>query len=278
MLLDMRQSWDEPRPRRASPEDATAVAADSVSLGAAPCNDSGMTEALRLRRWPGLVVLVLGVAWLVVVVGGVAWARPRPTHDVRLLAALAEVPAVASTPSPVPGGSDVRVSDVSATVASCDLGTLDALANEGVVLPTTPVSRLGATTCAVVPIRDVANQRLLVAPLDGDPSLGAPPGLSGADVKDARAEQPRFPSGVGHAVDVFFTAAGAAKFNAMASALYKLQNTEVRGDVAIVIDGQVLSSPAFEMPAFSGPLQLTANLTTRQASQLAAIIRQARTR
>ena len=127
-------------------------------------------------------------------------------------------------------------------------------------------------------IRGVANQRLVVAPLGGDPSLGAPPGLSGADVKDARTEQPSFPSGVGHAVDLFFTATGAAKFNAMAAALYKLQNTQVRGDVAIVIDGQVLSSPAFEMPAFSGPLQLTANLTARQASQLATIIRRARTR
>ena len=229
---------------------------------------------MRRGTWVVLVAALTG-SWLLVPPGS-AVAKPVARHDFRFLAVLATVPV--TSPST---GVRVSAAGVETAIASCDVATVQTLASEGAAIPLTPSGPLAPMLCAVLAVRSVPNQRLLVAPLTGDPSLGVPAGLSGRDVKSASAPKPLFsqPSGVGYPVNVTLTPSGVVKFDALVAALYDVPHpgsNSPRNEVAIVIDGLAYSAPAFQTGSFSGPVQITGNFTSNQASQIAKLINQAR--
>jgi hypothetical protein len=47
-------------------------------------------------------------------------------------------------------------------------------------------------------------------------------------------------------------------------------------EVAMAVDGKVVSSPRFDGPDFSGPVEISGNFTSKQAAALARKIDQAR--
>jgi hypothetical protein len=212
-----------------------------------------------MTRWVGRVVTVM-LAVLVASPIAVADAssRARPSHHLLFLPVLATIrsPNGPSTPA------------IDQAVAACDVGQVTSLDGAGTPLPSTPPVRIAAATCAVL---HVTLDRLFVAPLAGSSALGIPPGLSGHDVRRVSTS---FAQGQGWAVNLTLTTAGLAKFNALAAE--RFPNASPRNEVAMVVDGLVYSSPAFQAPSFSGPVQITGNFTPKQVSQLAATIRSAR--
>lgn len=194
-----------------------------------------------------------------------AAASQTAPHRFRLLAVLASVPELSSVTRSAPS-----TKALTEAVKSCDIAQVNAAVAGGAAVPTTAAGAKTPNQCAVLPVRN-DERRLLVGPLSGNAALGVPAGLSGRDVRSAR---PTGDSGNGNGVALTVTAAGSAKFNAMAAALFG--RSAPRNEVAVVVDGIVYSAPVFQATSFTGALQLTGNLTTRQATSLASTINASR--
>jgi hypothetical protein len=189
-----------------------------------------------------------------------ARSRPRRSHQLLFLPVLATIrsPSGPSTPP------------IDQAIAACDVAQVTRLGVGGTRLPNTPPAQLAAASCAVLPVLHVTFSRLFVAPLAGSPALGTPPGLSGHDVRRVSTS---LVQGHGWEVNLTLTQAGLAKFNALAAE--RFPHAAPGNEVAIVFDGLVYSSPAFQAPSFSGPFEITGNFSAKQASQLAGSIRSA---
>ena len=197
------------------------------------------------------------------------------TAQLRFRAVLANVPplpaASAKAGSTTTTTTPANRQAVETAIASCDQQALSSLASSGATLPTTPVENDDPNNCVIFPVRN-SKSRLLLAPVNAKPSLGAPAGLTGSDVSNAKST---FASGQGYAVEMTLKSAGLTKFNKMAAASYDAQNpgsNSPRDQVAIVLDGVVQSNPAFQSGSFNGPVQITGSFSQGQASDLATII------
>ena len=58
------------------------------------------------------------------------------------------------------------------------------------------------------------------------------------------------------------TRVGLAKFNRLAADLYA--KSEPQNEVAIVVNGQVYSSPAFQSDSFAGPIQVSGSFSSAE--------------
>jgi preprotein translocase subunit SecD len=155
------------------------------------------------------------------------------------------------------------------TVASCDLGAISALAE----VPTTPRERDRKSACVVLPTRDEDTDddqppdRLLLGPVAPPEGSQLAAGLTGSGVDEAKS---RFSQGQGYEVSMTLTDEGAQKFDALAAASFGQPPPTDR--VAIVLDGVVQSSPAFQTSSFGGQVSITGNFTPEEAEDLATII------
>jgi preprotein translocase subunit SecD len=70
------------------------------------------------------------------------------------------------------------------------------------------------------------------------------------------------------------TSDGLKKFNDLAQSSFGQPSPQ--NEVAIVLDGQVQSNPAFQEPTFDGTVQITGNFSSQDADDLASIIKYGR--
>jgi preprotein translocase subunit SecD len=231
-------------------------------------NGLGVSEPEISRQGNDIVVDLPGVkdrAKAEAVIGKTAELRFRPV--------LADLPPVAKSTSTTtttkPSGTTtpgettvpptttttlpVDDSAARAAVASCDSAAISALAE----IPTTRRSDDKRKDCVALKTRD-SKARLLLGPTV----------MTGKDVDDASKS---FQSGVGSVVDMTLTDKGLAKFNNLASSAYS--QTPPQNQVAIVLDSEVQSNPAFQSPTFDGDVQISGGFSADEADNLAKLIR-----
>jgi len=91
--------------------------------------------------------------------------------------------------------------------------------------------------------------------------------LTGKGVDSAKS---RFSQGQGYAVTVAFNDVGAKKFDDLAAASFP--RSPPQNQVAIVLDGEVQSAPAFRTSSFSGDVEITGSFSPSEAEDLATIV------
>jgi preprotein translocase subunit SecD len=155
------------------------------------------------------------------------------------------------------GPSRAATAAEATAIASCDVRQLQALA--AVPVSATPLPR---DACGVLPF----------APHGGNGALYVGPArITGADVRSAGRDHA---PGLGWVVDLRLKKSGMATFNRMATDLF---GKDSPGDqVALVVDGKVVSNPAFQSSSFSGPIEISGSFTGKDAAALAKAINQAR--
>jgi len=149
---------------------------------------------------------------------------------------------------------------VKAAIAACDEAQVAMLVNAGASLPTTSRADDTRKACVVLPTREDG--------ADGPRLFLGPTELTGRGVDDAKS---RFSQGRGYAVDMSLNGGGEQKFNALAAESFPKSPPQNR--VAIVLDGEVQSSPAFQEASFAGgDVQITGQFSPDEANDLATII------
>ncbi len=160
-----------------------------------------------------------------------------------------------TTTTTTPASTAAQDAAAKAAIASCDVNQLATLPS----IPTTSLADDKRDACVVLPFRpgQGTGGRLYLGPTK----------LTGSDVDSASR---RFDSGNGYTVDMSLKSAGQTKFNALAAASFP--KTAPQNEVAIVLDGQVYSNPAFQTSSFTGTVQITGNFSGSDASDLAKLI------
>lgn len=125
------------------------------------------------------------------------------------------------------------------------------------ILALAPVLEVGAPPCEVTttPARDEASC-YEVGP--------------GSPVAVASAE-PRY-DGVGWTVDVGLTAEGGRAFRAAAAACFMLAQECPSGQLAVVVEGEVVSAPRVQGEDYGDELTISGAFTERQVRDLAAVL------
>jgi preprotein translocase subunit SecD len=150
-----------------------------------------------------------------------------------------------------------------AAIASCDARAVLSLTD----IPTTAVADDSRSACVVLQAFN-NKSRLYLGPVTKLASLGLPAGLTGKDVSSASSQ---FSQGVGYVVNMQLSGSGQDKFNALAKASFGKPTPQ--DEVAIVLDGQWYSNPAFQTSSFpGGSVQISGKFTPTQASDLAKLI------
>jgi preprotein translocase subunit SecD len=201
---------------------------------------------MNRRSWAASAALVVV---LVAVVSIPATAAGRAPARVEFRPVLAPLPSAANVP---PASAPVDPAAARAAIASCDVATVVALA----VIPTTRSGAAASRACVVFPERPGgrAAPRFYLGPV----------GVTPRAIKHAQAQ---FVSGQGWTVRLVLTKAGAGAWDALARQQFHQQ-------VAITLDGQVVSAPTIqpadqEFTSFGGTAVVSGNLTPRQATALA---------
>jgi preprotein translocase subunit SecD len=197
------------------------------------------------------------------------------TAELRFRPVIAELPAANDTSastttttiagaaegSPTTTSSTVPVDDAAAkaAVASCDPNQVAALLTAGTPVPSTSRADDKRGACVVLPVRkqEGGAGRLLLGPT----------ALTGRGVDSAKS---RFSQGQGYAVTVAFNDAGAKKFDELAAVSFP--QSPPQNQVAIVLDGEVQSAPAFRTSSFSGDVEITGSFSPSEAEDLATIV------
>jgi len=166
-----------------------------------------------------------------------------------------------SAGAPATTTTTVATNDVAAkaAIASCDPNQVGALLSAGTNVPNTTAADDKRAACVLLPVRPQQGSaaRLLLGPT----------ALTGKGVDSARS---RFSQGQGYAVTVAFGDKGAQEFDALAAASFP--KSPPQNQVAIVLDGEVQSAPAFRTSSFSGDVEITGNFSPSEAGDLATII------
>jgi preprotein translocase subunit SecD len=201
------------------------------------------------------------------------------TAELRFRPVLAELPAAddtsATTTTTVAGQTTTTVAGVpetttsttvaatdeaaKAAVASCDPTQVAALLEAGTPVPSTTTADDKRDACVVLPVRkqEGVAPRLYLGPT----------ALTGKGVDSAKSQ---FSQGEGYAVTVKFNDQGAQDFDALAAESYP--KSPPQNEVAIVLDGEVQSAPAFRTSSFSGDVQITGSFSPSEAGDLATIV------
>ncbi len=201
------------------------------------------------------------------------------TAELRFRPVLAELPAAsdtsATTTTTVAGETTTTVAGApetttsttaaasdeaaKAAIASCDPTQVEALLQAGTSVPSTTTADDKRGACVVLPVRKQQG----VAPR----LMLGPTALTGKGVDSAKSQ---FSQGEGYAVTVKFNDSGAQKFDALAATSFP--KSPPQNEVAIVLDGEVQSAPAFRTSSFSGDVQITGGFSPSEADDLSTII------
>jgi preprotein translocase subunit SecD len=159
-----------------------------------------------------------------------------------------------STTTTVPANESADAA-ARAAIASCNSAAIGALDR----FPTTKRADDLSGNCVVLPFRPQDPQadkyRLLLGPT----------AMTGKQVDHARK---RFQNQ--YVVLLDLTSQGLTKFNDLAQKSFGQPSPQ--DEVAIVLDGQVQSNPAFQTANFDGTVQITGNFSSTEASDLAKLI------
>jgi preprotein translocase subunit SecD len=182
--------------------------------------------------------------------------------ELRFRPVLAELPALAGPSRANPGNSTVAPNDAAAkaAIASCDPTTLQQAFPDPTGIPSTKLQDEQRDVCVVLSVKKEENQQTRYF-------LG-PAALTGRDIGGAKS---RSVPGAGYAVEVALKRSGSDKINQLAAASFS--KPPPQNEVAIALDGEVISTPKFQTADFGpGPLEIAGNYTRRDASDLATII------
>jgi len=198
------------------------------------------------------------------------------TAELRFRPVLAELPPAGAEPTTtttgaptttVPGAPETTTTTtlpadeaaVQAAVASCDPNQVVALVDAGADVPTTSRADDKRDACVVLPTREGG--------ADGPRLYLGPTKLTGRGVDEASSQ---FTQGSGYTVDMSLNDEGSDAFDELAAESFPKPPPQNR--VAIVLDGIVQSSPAFQESQFGGNVQITGNFSPSEADDLATII------
>lgn len=98
-----------------------------------------------------------------------------------------------------------------------------------------------------------------------------PPGSDASDVDSAEARQS--PAG-DWIIGLVFTEVGLARFNSLARQCFEIEDTCRTGQIAVVVDGHVVSAPAVQTGSYENDeVLVSADFSEQQARELAALLR-----
>ncbi|WP_461007447.1 SecDF P1 head subdomain-containing protein [Streptomyces capparidis] len=181
-------------------------------------------------------------------------------------------------------GVDVRVADGAVTVSAVGVGrdrltwlgrsgdlafrpVLASRMGTGTAAPGTP-QELRALDCAAPPGPAAKNDKALACAEDGTGYWLEPAALGEEDVTAAKSRYDQ--NGGGWLVDMELTDRGGARFAELSGDLAARQPPG--NQMAIVLDGHVLSAPAVQQRIEGGRVQIAGSLTRDEAEELAVLI------
>jgi preprotein translocase subunit SecD len=174
---------------------------------------------------------------------------------VRFRPVLAELP---------PAGPPVAVTQTEADAITIAILSCDASAVAGLrVISTMTAANDAAASCVVLPVDDsLGDARLYLGPAQ----------VTDTDIRSVRR---RFVQGHGYVVEVRLTTSGKDGFDDLTADLFHRKSP--RNELAITVDGVVVSAPSIERERFpDGTLQIAGDLTKREAGALAAAMARGR--
>lgn len=157
----------------------------------------------------------------------------------------------------------------STTVAPADGSTTTVATGDAT---TTTVAGEATTTTSTVPVSDPTQSQVLPT-LDGAQCyVGPAAGTGEVFERDAQA-QILAGSGWGVTVGLRSGADGEGVWNSVASQCYSRSQTCPTGQLAIELDGTIVSYPVVQQPEFSGSVQISGSFKESEAKNLARVLR-----
>jgi preprotein translocase subunit SecD len=198
----------------------------------------------------------------------IATTVPAPGSGLR--ASGAPSTTVADATTTVPADATTTTVGVESTTTSVGLESTTALAAGA---PTTTLLPVSPTT---VPTPDISltNERDKIALLNGRDGLVYYAGPATADGRVFKNDAAAEISNGGWAVTVGLKdgAEGEGAWNALANECFAKSQNCPTGQIAIVLDGEVISAPVVQTNNFSGSVQITGEFSEREARDLAKIL------
>lgn len=198
----------------------------------------------------------------------IATTVPAPGSGLRASGATSTTVADATTT--VPAEATTTTVGVESTTTSVGLESTTALAAGA---PTTTLLPVSPTT---VPTPDISltNERDKIALLNGRDGLVYYAGPATADGRVFKNDAAAEISNGGWAVTVGLKdgAEGEGAWNALANECFAKSQNCPTGQIAIVLDGEVISAPVVQTNNFSGSVQITGEFSEREARDLAKIL------
>jgi preprotein translocase subunit SecD len=184
------------------------------------------------------------------------------------------VPPDSTTTTTTPPTDEATRAAVQAALDACTNGDSEGaftqLAAIQAEIPNTRVADDNAKACVILPAESEGDEppiRYLLARscVDQDCTGGT---FTGKDIAGADTD---FQSGQGYAVDVDLKDSGQTKINAFAGAQFPLQPPQ--NQMAITLDGNVQSAPAFQESTFESNVVITGDFSRTEAEDLARLLR-----
>jgi len=185
---------------------------------------------------------------------------PAPGSGLRL--------AGAATTTSVAGESTTTVTDATTTTE------VGATTTTGPALLSAPGETTTTTAPPAAPDISLTNERDKIALLNGRDGLVYYAGPATADGQVFKNDAAAQISNGGWAVTVGLKdgAEGEGTWNALANECFTKSQNCPTGQIAIVLDGEVISAPVVQTNNFSGSVQITGNFSEREARDLAKIL------
>jgi len=174
----------------------------------------------------------------------------------------------AATTTSVAGESTTTVTDATTTTE------VGATTTTGPALLSAPGETTTTTAPPAAPDISLTNERDKIALLNGRDGLVYYAGPATADGQVFKNDAAAQISNGGWAVTVGLKdgAEGEGTWNALANECFTKSQNCPTGQIAIVLDGEVISAPVVQTNNFSGSVQITGNFSEREARDLAKIL------
>ena len=184
---------------------------------------------------------------------------------------------VVETTVPAPGSGLRLASAVTTTAVESASSTTAAPAADVTTTTLVPLTSSGAPTTTVAPqAPDISftNEPDKVALLNGRDGFVYYAGPSTADGQVFKNDAAAEISNGGWSVTVGLKdgSEGEGRWNALANECFSKSQTCPTGQIAIVLDGEVISAPVVQTNNFSGSVQITGDFSEREARDLAKIL------
>ncbi len=247
----------------------TVAGATTTSLVVAPSTESSTTETPATSATGTATTIAPTTV-------------PAPGSGLRF-ASTATSTASPATTVPEATVSEATVSETTvseATVSETTQPPMAAASAEGATTTSSPELLLATgestatTVAAATPDISLTNEPDKIAILNGRDGLVYYAGPAGADGQVFKNDAAAEISNGGWVVTVGLRdgSLGEGQWNALANECFTKSQTCPTGQIAIVLDGEVISAPVVQTNNFSGSVQITGEFTEREARDLARIL------